>query len=309
MEMRIISRRHTWRKIYALGPWAARVPVYHCGVSCGRGSELFDVSRTYFDLASYCGTSRESTYLVEAQGDSMTPVIEDGDLMVVDKDRAPQNGDIILACVDNGDVLAKYYKMDRDAGTMTLTPANKAYPVRTYSNQEHKVACLGVVRHIIRNIGRRPKLNIMKMSLPFAATSPTLQNNNNNDSQHTLKTGVANTLHPLRIASPECLRANINQKELSQMFKAQFKGAGGHPDYFTNNLMADLGLIWSDRQIAIIAFMIYEGGWLAGKPGSFTEWYRQFCVLMGRNCNPHYRPCKLAPPDAMKRRFYYLRKE
>lgn len=312
MEMMMIRRLTAAPRIYTLGPWAANLPFYHCGISCGRGSELFDVSRSYFDLPSYCGTTRDSTYLVEAQGDSMTPVIEDGDLMVVDRDREPQNGDITLACVDNGDVMAKYYKINKEAGTITLTPANKAYPERVLSKQEHKVSCLGVVRYVIRNVCAKPKLNIMKMHTlsPIGETGYGIgRNAGATGTSGSVATGVtANNTKGVRRVSPAALRAEINQNELSQLFKAQFKGAGGNPDYFTNNLMEDLVLMWTDRQIAMIANMIYEGGWLAGRPDTFTAWYRQFCMLIGRAYHDAYRPCKLIPSNALKRRFYYLKK-
>lgn len=309
MTMMIFRKMRNRRAIYSLGPWAARLPFYHCGISCGRGSELFDVSRTYFDLASYCGTSRESTYLVQAQGDSMMPVIEDGDLMVVDRDREPLNGDIVLACVDNGDVVAKYYHINKEAGEIRLTPANKNYPERILKTEEHHVACLGVVRYVIRNICGKPKLNILKMSATPTMPVPTNDN-----------AGIAafDVKSPLKVrgraaikqaASTAALKVQINKEALAQWFKAQFKGAGGNPDFFSQNLMEDLGLEWTDRQIGIIANMIYESGWLAGRPDTFKAWYSQFCLLIGRNCHTNYRPSKLIPTEGLKRRFYYLKKE
>lgn len=309
MEIMIIKRSTALREVYALGPWAARLPYYHCGISCGRGSELFDVSRTYFDLPSYCGTSRESTYLVQAQGDSMTPVIEDGDLMVVDRDREPQNGDIILACVDNGDVVAKYYYIDKAAGEVRLTPANTAYPERVLRQEEHKVVSLGVVKYVIRNISRKPVLNIMKM--PAMPTITALTNEEgypNGTMSIKSKRNIIGTNTGLHTDTPLSLKAEANKEQLGQMFKAQFKGAGGHPDYFTNNLLEDLRLEWTDRQIAMIANMIYESGWLAGKPDSFTAWYRHLCQMIGRTFHPGYHPCKLNPSEGLKRRFYYLKK-
>ena len=44
-----------------------------------------------------------ATFFVRARGDSMNgerPTIQDGDLLIVDKSRAPQTGDVVIACLD-----------------------------------------------------------------------------------------------------------------------------------------------------------------------------------------------------------------
>ncbi len=44
-----------------------------------------------------------ATFFVRARGDSMNgkrPTIQDGDLLVVDKSRTPQTGDVVIACLD-----------------------------------------------------------------------------------------------------------------------------------------------------------------------------------------------------------------
>lgn len=291
------------REVYALGPDTARVPVYDCAVCCGQGAELFDVSRTYFDLAAYCGISREATYLVRAQGDSMSPVIEDGDLMVVDHDRQPQNGDIILAYIDDGDVMAKYYFADKQEGTLRLVPKNRAYPERVFPLYNNKVRSLGVVRHVIRSICRRPQLHIMKMRPPGEAAAGSKSINRKGNGPVAL---VAAIDADMSRGAPTAEAVDV--KTLGAQFGARFKGAGGGPDYFNDCLLGDLKMPWTDRQIAIIAYMIYEGGWLVGRPDTFTAWYKAFCQMVGRAFHPAYRPCKLSPTLQMQRRFYYLKK-
>lgn len=89
---------------------------------------------------------RENSYVLQVKGDSM---IEDGilngDYVVVERNPSPNNGDTVVALLDNAyATLKKFY---REANRIRLQPANKAYqPIYV---QDPLIQ--GVVRAVIRN--------------------------------------------------------------------------------------------------------------------------------------------------------------
>lgn len=77
-------------------------------------------------LDDYLVSKRESCYLLKVSGDSMIDAgILPGDLVVVERGRAPKNGDIVVAQVD-GDWTLKYF--EKKGGEVTLRAANRKYP-------------------------------------------------------------------------------------------------------------------------------------------------------------------------------------
>jgi SOS regulatory protein LexA len=89
--------------------------------------------------------NREATFLLKVSGDSMSGAgILPGDMVIVDKGRAPRSGDIVIAEVD-GQWTMKFLRKRKDE--VTLLPANPRYkPIRPKS--ELKIA--GVVTAVVR---------------------------------------------------------------------------------------------------------------------------------------------------------------
>lgn len=89
--------------------------------------------------------SGPNTYALKVQGDSMVDDgILDGDYVVIEECKQPQNGDIVVALLDNENVtLKRYYK---EADHIRLQPANQKYTaIRTrYVDVQGKVR--GVIR-------------------------------------------------------------------------------------------------------------------------------------------------------------------
>lgn len=68
-----------------------------------------------------------ATYIVKVSGDSMIDEgIKEGDLVLVERGRQPQSGDIVIAQVDGQWTMKFFEKKD---GKVTLRAANKKYPV------------------------------------------------------------------------------------------------------------------------------------------------------------------------------------
>jgi repressor LexA len=89
-----------------------------------------DVTSEILSLDDFLVEKKNSTYMLEVQGESMIDAgILEGDLVLVERNRAPRRGDIVLALVDNEYTL-KY--LESENGKPVLVPANtrfkKIYP-------------------------------------------------------------------------------------------------------------------------------------------------------------------------------------
>ncbi len=89
-----------------------------------------------------------ATYFVRAAGDSMTgDGIRDGDLLVVDRSLDPEDGSIVIACVD-GEFTVKRLRRDGTSGAVRLEAANPAYrPIEFAGEMELRV--FGVVTAVV----------------------------------------------------------------------------------------------------------------------------------------------------------------
>ncbi len=78
-------------------------------------------------LDEYLISNPQATYLLNVDGDSMIDAgIHPGDLVLVQKNLAPKNGDIVVAQVD-GDWTLKYF--EKKGAIVSLRAANKKYPL------------------------------------------------------------------------------------------------------------------------------------------------------------------------------------
>ena len=87
-----------------------------------------DSTEPKFSLDELMGLREPGVYLVRADGDSMTGVvIFDKDVMVVDKGRDAENGNVIIASVNNKPLVKLYY---REPEQVIPHSANPKYPPR-----------------------------------------------------------------------------------------------------------------------------------------------------------------------------------
>ncbi len=85
----------------------------------------------------------KGTFLLRINGDSMVGAnIEEGDYVVVEKDREPRKGDIVVALVEDETTVKR---LDRENGNWILRPENPSYPVI-----EKFFQVIGVVVGVIR---------------------------------------------------------------------------------------------------------------------------------------------------------------
>lgn len=118
----------------------------HLGtIKAGYPMPAFEQRDDSIDVYNYIHNTTGDIYFLTVSGDSMIDaLIGDGDKIIVDPSREPQNGDIVAAIVDN-DWTVKYYYNHQ--GKINLIPANKNYPV-IYPKEELQIG--GVVISVIR---------------------------------------------------------------------------------------------------------------------------------------------------------------
>lgn len=85
----------------------------------------------------------KDVFALRVKGDSMSPRIMDGDIVLVDQNACPDDGDVVIALVGD-EATCKILKKAHDR--VTLVPFNAAYPPFVYSGDEiSDLHILGVV--------------------------------------------------------------------------------------------------------------------------------------------------------------------
>ena len=129
------------------GPNSIRLPFLGNSLSCGLrvGSENEIDKEVEIDY--FLNSNTSTTFYARASGDSMSPTIIDGDILVIDAQKKPKNGSIVLAQVMNEFTIKRFFK----AGTsFRLSPDNPTFK-NIIPSAEIEVLVCGVVQSLIRN--------------------------------------------------------------------------------------------------------------------------------------------------------------
>ena len=102
------------------------LPFLRFNVPAGFQSPATDYIETRIDLNKALIKHPSFTYIVSAEGDSMNPLIKDGNMLIVDRKLEPQNGDVVLASVNKEFCVKRLYKYPD--GSIELRPDNPAFP-------------------------------------------------------------------------------------------------------------------------------------------------------------------------------------
>jgi repressor LexA len=93
-------------------------------------------------------SGRGQHYALEVKGDSMIEAgINDGDIVVIREQQTAENGDIVVALVEDQEATLKRFR--RKGGMIALEAANPAYETRMYP--DHMVKVQGRLVGLIRN--------------------------------------------------------------------------------------------------------------------------------------------------------------
>ena len=94
---------------------------------------------------------RGETFVLEVRGESMIDeAIKDGDLVIVEKRSSANNGDMVIACIENEEVTLK--RIYREGGRVRLQPSNPVMPPIIVENCD--VTVKGIVVGVMRKYRR-----------------------------------------------------------------------------------------------------------------------------------------------------------
>lgn len=115
-------------------------------IACGQPIEAIEMPDEYVRVARE-DSLRGNIYALKAKGDSMIREgIFDGDLIIVKKQSTAENGDTVVAVIDDNQATLKKYFQEK--GKIRLQPANPEFaPI-----YRQEVEIRGVVVKIIRNL-------------------------------------------------------------------------------------------------------------------------------------------------------------
>jgi len=134
----------TPKKENGIGQWLAEE-----GISAGFPSPADDFKETRISLDRELVKNKEATFYARVSGDSMVGAgLEDGDLLVIDRSKNPENGKIAICLVD-GEFTVKRIKKEKKK--LYLIPENKKYePIEL--KEENELIIWGVVEYVIKKV-------------------------------------------------------------------------------------------------------------------------------------------------------------
>lgn len=102
------------------------------------------------------GTDKENYYALNVVGDSMEPLFDDGDTVIVHKQDDFDNGDNCVVLINGNEATIK--KVYKGTTGIKLEAVNPYYPPRVFTEEEIKelpVRVIGVVERSIRNFKKK----------------------------------------------------------------------------------------------------------------------------------------------------------
>ena len=102
------------------------------------------------------GTDKENYYALSIVGDSMTPLFNDGDIVIVHKQDCFENGDNCVVLINGEEATVK--KVYKGNTGIELKAVNPYYPPRIFTKEEIKqipVEIIGVVEKSIRDFKKK----------------------------------------------------------------------------------------------------------------------------------------------------------
>jgi len=105
--------------------------------ACGLFGITEDFEEAYLSLDELMVKNKEATFFFAASGNSMEPLICEGDVLVVDCSKKPQSGQVVVVEME-GERFCK--RLVKKNGALFLVSENKAYkPLRVTEEMEMRV--------------------------------------------------------------------------------------------------------------------------------------------------------------------------
>jgi DNA polymerase V len=120
---------------------------YFGGVQAGFPSPAEDFLGKRISLDEKYLSKPTCTFVIKVRGNSMVPTLLPGDVMIVRSDVELQDNALAIVSINHTDYTVKRY----DKAARAFVPDNASYPSITVEESD-VVMCLGVVRHVIRDL-------------------------------------------------------------------------------------------------------------------------------------------------------------
>jgi len=114
-------------------------------IAAGKPIEPYTDPNASFSVSSAMVSVKKRSYVLQVKGDSMIDEgILDGDYVVIEETDAAENGEIVVALLENG--LATLKRFFREATRVRLEPANSKMSPIYATNVRIQGKCVGVIR-------------------------------------------------------------------------------------------------------------------------------------------------------------------
>lgn len=123
------------------------IPLFEVGVAAGNPSYVSEFFESSINIHETLIKNKNATFCVRVNGQSMIDAgIDDGDLLIVDKELEPQNNNIVLAVINGEYTVKRLYKRGEE---LFLQPENKNYnPIKITQFMDFRI--WGVVTGLIK---------------------------------------------------------------------------------------------------------------------------------------------------------------
>ena len=117
-------------------------------IAAGNPVEAIESSDENIQIPLHLISANKKNYVLKVEGDSMVNKgIVDGDKAIIEYCNDAENGDIVVALINDNEVTLKKLKKDKDK--IYLIPANDNYKIQSFNSDEIKIQ--GKLKGIIRS--------------------------------------------------------------------------------------------------------------------------------------------------------------
>ena len=118
------------------------------GIAAGSPVEAIENSDENIQIPLHLISANKKNYVLKVEGDSMVNKgIVDGDKAIIEYCNDAENGDIVVALINDNEVTLKKLKKNKDK--IYLIPANDNYKIQSFNSDEIKIQ--GKLKGIIRS--------------------------------------------------------------------------------------------------------------------------------------------------------------
>ncbi len=125
------------------------IPFFDMTVAAGDPSYVSQAFQNTININEELIRNKKSTFCVRVNGQSMIDAgIDDGDLLIVDRELEPENNNVVLAVINGDYTVKRLYKSGKE---LFLQPANKDYnPIKITPFMDFRL--WGVVTGVIKKL-------------------------------------------------------------------------------------------------------------------------------------------------------------